>query len=425
MTEVTKAEVAKAGCPVTGPGTGFSPFTDSYVRDPYPIYESARERAPVFYAPQVDHWVVSRYETIRAVLMDPHTYLTSNISRPVCPWPAEAVQTLASSNIPDRPTLSNMDADRHGAIRRFLRFAFTPKRLAWVKPHTQRFVTEHIDSFIADGQCDLVPSMLHIVPVQVLSVFLGLPLDSVPQIRAWADVRENLTWGQVDDQEILAQVGTYADYFRFCVERVDELEQNPGEDYISELLRQWRTEPPEGVERADIVMLLVTMLMAGHKTTADLATNGLMALLRNRDQWEAICDDPSLIPGAVEEMLRYETSVPGWRRLTAREVELEGQQIPAGSQLMLLLGSANRDERRFDEPSRLDVTRRNASQHLTFGAGAHYCLGAPLARQELATILEELTSRIPSMRLAQVERYDYPKNLVHRGPFSLPVVWKT
>jgi cytochrome P450 len=418
-------EVAKDGCPVTGLGTGFSPFTDSYVRDPYPLYESARERDPVFYAPQVDHWVVSRYETIRAVLMDPHTYLTSNISRPVCPWPAAAVQTLASSNIPSRPTLSNMDAARHSAIRRFLRSAFTPKRLAWLQPHTQSFVDGHIDSFIADGHCDLVPSMLHIVPVQILCVFLGLPLDSVAQIRAWADVRENLTWGQVSDGEVLAQVSTYADYFRFCVERVAALERDPGEDYISELLRQWQSDQPEGVERADIVMLLVTMLMAGHKTTSDLAANGLKALLRQRDQWEAICADPALIPGAVEEILRYETSVPGWRRLTAHDVELEGQPIPAGSQLMLLLGSANRDEQRFADPARLDVTRDNARQHLTFGAGSHYCLGASLARQELATILQQLTSRIPSLRLAQPERYDYPKNLVHRGPHSLPVVWET
>ena len=165
------------------------------------------------------------------------------------------------------------------------------------------------------------------------------------------------------------------------------------------------------------------LLIAGHETTTSMSANAIVTLMRHRDAWERLCADPALIPNAVEELLRFDSSVITWRRKAVKAVEVAGVAIPEGAKLLLALCSGNRDDAHFPEPERLDLDRENAKTHLSFGFGIHYCLGAPLARLELKVILEELTRRLPSLRLVPDQPWEFPPNTSFRGPARLEVEW--
>jgi cytochrome P450 len=232
-----------------------------------------------------------------------------------------------------------------------------------------------------------------------------------------------LTWGRLTDDEIIGQVPSFCDYLQYCFDRVDALERSPGEDYISELIQQWHRERPASICKENIAVLLFGLLMAGHDTTTNLAGNTLRALLRSPEQWTALCNDSSLVTNAVEEGLRFEGSVIAWRRVTTREIHIGNTLVPANSMILIVLGSANRDPSRFNDPDKFDVSRANARQHLSFSTGPHFCMGAPLARLEMRIYLEQLARRIPSLRIASEFRPSYLPNTSHRGSSSLWVEW--
>ena len=189
------------------------------------------------------------------------------------------------------------------------------------------------------------------------------------------------------------------------------------------MLIKLRDEKPEGFDKTRLIITVFGLLMAGHETTTNQSGNGIRTLLEQRENWEAICEDPKLIPGASEEIIRYDSSVISWRRVAKRDITIEGVTIPKDAQILVSLAGANRDERKFKDADKFDIRRKNAIQNLSFGMGNHYCLGAPLARLELVIFLEELTRRIPSMRLVEDQTFEYSPNTTHRGPQSLWVEW--
>jgi pyruvate,water dikinase len=203
---------------------------------------------------------------------------------------------------------------------------------------------------------------------------------------------------------------------------VDDRLENPQDDLPSDLVRLNR-EGDESISRHEIASICYSQLTAGHETTTNLLGNGLKELLAHRSQWEAICADPDLIPNAVEEVLRFGASVFAWRRKAKRAAVVNGIQLPEGANVLLLLGSANRDESNFHDPETLDVLRENAKDHLAFGLGIHYCLGAPLARLQARIVLEELTRRLPGMRLAPDQSFTYAPNTTFRGPQHVRAEW--
>ncbi|MEM7345576.1 MAG: cytochrome P450 [Chloroflexota bacterium] len=410
-------------CPVTAMGEAFNPFVDPYISDPYAFYEKARAEEPVFYSPEIDHWVISNYKDVKGILHDNETYSSRMAQSPIKPWPVEAVEMVNQQNFNLMPNLTNNDPPSHTHVRRFLQDAFTPRRITWIEPHIRTLVNESIDRFIHLGRADLVKELLYETPARVLYVFLGIPTDDIDKVKVWSEGRAVLTWGKLSDEEIMAQIPTFIEYVQYCYDLVDHLEQNPGDDYTSELLQRLKTEQPEGFSKDRIVVTIFGLLMAGHETTTNQSGNGIRTLLQHRESWEALCADPSLIPNACEEIIRYESSVISWRRVTKREVEIAGVTIPKDAQLLLMLASANRDEDHFTDGETFDIHRKNAKQHMSFGHGIHYCLGAPLARLELKIFLEELTRRIPSLRLVNNQSYTYSPNTSHRGPTSLWVEW--
>jgi len=392
-------------CPVTAMGEAFNPFMDPYLSDPYTFLAQARESEPIFYSPEVDHWVITRYEDVRDILRDPETYSSRMAQSPIKAWPTEAVELFQAQNFKIKPVFSNNDPPSHTQVREFTRNAFTPKRIKWIEPHVRRLVNEAIDKVIQRGSADLVKEILYETPARVLFAFLGIPSGDVEKVKQWSQGRAVLTWGRPSDEEIMALMPPFIDYFNYCFEMVDRLAQNPGDDYTSELIKELEEEKPAGID------------------TVTQSSLGLRALLTQRESWDALCADPKLIPNAVEEIIRYDSSVIAWRRVTNQAVELCGVKIPKDAQLLLMLAGANRDEDEFENAEKFDIHRKRPQRHMSFGHGIHYCLGAPLARLELRIFLEEFTHRMPSLRLAAEQDYQYSPNTSHRGLRTLWCEW--
>ncbi len=416
------------GCPVTALGESFNPFTDPYISDPYAFLAQARAEEPIFYSPEIDHWVVTRYDHVQTMLNDTETYSSRNAQSPIKPWPQEAVEMFNAEGFNLVPFLTNNDPPSHTQVRRFLQYAFTPKRIKWIEPRVRELVNDAIDGFIDNKRVDLVAALLYETPARVLFTFLGIPFDDLEKVKVWSSGRALLTWGKLPDDEIIASMPTFIEYLRYCFDLVDKKSAQirdsiAGEDYTSELIQRLQIEKPEGFSKIHVVLTLFGLLMAGHETTTNQSANGIRSLLQHPKSWAAICQDPTLIPNAVEEIIRYESSVIAWRRVAKKDVTLAGVTIPQDAQILVMLCAANRDDAHFDNAETFDIYRKNARQHLSFGHGNHYCLGAPLARLELKIFLEELTRRIPTLRLVEGQSYQYSPNTTHRGPTTLWCEW--
>jgi cytochrome P450 len=416
------------GCPVAHGAAAFRPFDDAYLTDPYAVFASIRRDEPVFYSEEIDHWVVSRYDDVRTVMRDVVRFSADNAQSPVTPWPSDAQAALEACDFELRPNLSNNDPPSHPQVRGFLHDAFGPRRITWLEPHVRRLANEAVDRFapgLLDGsvaEVDLVAAMLSDVPAEVLFVFLGIPNADIERVKRWSAGRALLTWGRLADDEVRAQVPDFIDYLQYCFDLVDHLDEHPGDDYTSELLRRLREDQPEGMDKGRVAQTLFGLLMAGHETTTNQAASAMRALLGEPATWDRLCDEPDLIPNAVEELIRFDCSVIAWRRRTRIPVVLSGVEIPADAQVLTLLGSANRDDAMFADGEQLVLDRKNARNHLAFGFGSHYCLGAPLARLELKIFLEVLTQRLPGLRIVPTD-YRFLANTSHRGPLSLPVTY--
>jgi hypothetical protein len=403
------------GCPA------FDPFAPSYLADPYPVFARLRAEAPVRYEPGLDHFVVSRHDDVRAVLADPATYSARNAVSPLVRFSDEVVRLMREGGFTARPLLVNLDPPEHTRARRAAGRAFTPRRLASLEPIIRELVQRHVDRFPPDGPVDIVAGLAFDLPAQVLFVLLGIPYEDVPHVKAWAEDRLTLIWGRPEPEEQVDLAKRTVEFWHFCERLVETKQADPGDDLPSELLRDGdEREPLTAIEVATVVYGL---LFACHETTTNLLANSVRHLLSRPAVWERLRSDPKLIPAAVDEMLRLDSSVPIWRRVTTREVELNEVTLPAGARLLLLLGSANHDEAVFESPEELDLQRVNGRDHLAFGFGIHFCLGAALARLEVKVALEVLTERLPGLRLTPGQELDFQPNLSFRGPSRLLVEW--
>lgn len=405
-------------CPVSGLGGEFNPFIDPYLADPYPFWQRARQAEPVFYSAELDYWVLTRYEDIKAVFADPRTYSASNAQTPIQPLAPEVLQYLQSGGLGTRPVMSNSDPPAHTRVRKFVWQAFTPKRVAELEPAIRRIVGRFIDGLEGASRIDLVRAMFHDLPVHVLFIFLGMREEDVSKVKTWARNRLMLTWGRLTPAQQMVEAEGLLAFWKYTEAYVEGLLAAPPDNYVGDLLRV-HLENAGDLTFNEVVNVVYGLLIAGHETTTSMASNAMRVLLDQRQLWRRLCAEPALIPDAVEELLRYDSSVIAWRRKTTQAVCIGGQEIPAGANLLLALCSANRDDAHFPQADRIDFTRENARTHLSFGFGIHYCLGAPLARLELKVILEELTRRMPDLQLARDQHWTFPANTSFRGPAQL------
>jgi cytochrome P450 len=292
----------------------------------------------------------------------------------------------------------------------------------------ERFVRELTGSFLTErlssGRADLVRDLAWDLPALVIFRVLGIPDEDVPRVKAGAESRLLLMWGRPSEDEQVRLAQGMAAFWRYAEALVENRAERPRDDFTSDLLLARDGDLP-ALNHHEVTQIVYELLTAGHETTTGLISNAMRQLLTHRSAWEEICRDASLIPNAVEEVLRFDSSVIAWRRQTTQAVDIGGVPVPAGANLLLLLGSANRDPAVFADPERFDIHRPNAREHLSLGQGAHYCLGAPLARLEVRVVLEELSARLPSLRLVPGQALRFQPNTTFRRPLSLLVEWDT
>ena len=414
---------APSGCPLPSErAAAFDPFSDSYQQDPPAYVAWSREEEPVFYSPRLGYWVVTRYEDIKAIFRDNETFSPSVALEKITPTSDEANDVLASYDYGMKRTLVNEDEPDHMARRRALMGPFDAEHLAQRESMVRRLTREYVDAFIDEGKADLVDQMFWEIPLTVALDFLGVPDKDRPTLRRYSIAHTVNTWGRPEPEEQVAVAHAVGNFWQYSGRVLEHMRRHPDEDGWMQYGVRMQKEMPGVVTDSYLHSMMMAGIVAAHETTANATANAVKLLLENRHTWGEICQDPSLIPNAVEECLRHNGSQAAWRRITTRDTTVGGVEIPEGSRILMVSSSGNHDPRRFEDPALVDIYRDESNEHLTFGYGAHQCLGKNLARMEMQVFLEELTSRIPHMRLADQE-FTYVPNTSFRGPEHLWVEW--
>jgi cytochrome P450/ferredoxin-NADP reductase len=400
----------------------FDPFENDYQQDPPDYVRWAREQEPVFFSPKLGYWVVTRYDDMKAVFRDNITFSPSIALEKITPTGDEANQVLASYGYAMNRTLVNEDEPAHMPRRRLLMDPFTPEHLKHHEPLVRRLAREYVDRFINDGRADLVDQMLWEVPLTVALHFLGVPEEDMDTLRKYSIAHTVNTWGRPKPEEQVAVAHAVGNFWQFAGKVLEKMRQDASGPGWMEFGIRMQKEHPDVVTDSYLHSMMMAGIVAAHETTANASANAIKLLLQHPPVWREICEDPSLIPNAVEECLRHNGSVAAWRRLATKDAKVGGVDIAAGSKLLIVMSSANHDERHFADADLVDIRRDNASDHLTFGYGSHQCMGKNLARMEMQIFLEEFTRRLPHMRLAE-QTFSYVPNTSFRGPEHLWVEW--
>ncbi|WP_262054426.1 cytochrome P450/oxidoreductase, partial [Burkholderia thailandensis] len=299
---------------------------------------------------------------------------------------------------------------------------FTPDALRAHEPMVRRLAREYVDRFVDDGRADLVDQMLWEVPLTVALHFLGVPEEDMDTLRKYSIAHTVNTWGRPRPDEQVAVAHAVGQFWRYAGKVLEKMREDPsGPGWMQFGIRMQR-EHPDIVTDSYLHSMMMAGIVAAHETTANATANALKLLLQHPRAWRELCDDPSLIPNAVDECLRHNGPIAAWRRIATCDATVGGVAIPAGAKLLIVTSSANRDERRFADADLFDIHRDDCAEHLTFGYGAHQCMGKHLARMEMQIFIDELTRRLPHMRLAE-QRFTYVPNTSFRGPEHLWVEW--
>lgn len=287
----------------------------------------------------------------------------------------------------------------------------------------RRLTREYVDRFIDRGAADLVDAMLWEIPLTVALHFLGVPEDDMATLRKYSIAHTVNTWGRPTPDQQCAVAEAVGNFWQYAGGVLERMRADPsGAGWMEYAIRQQK-ELPEVITDSYLHSMMMAGIVAAHETTAHATANALRLLLQDRDAWDAICADPSLIPNAVEECLRLSGSIVAWRRLVLHDTAVGGVAIPKGAKLLIVMTSVNHDERQFENPDALDINRDNTTTHLSFGYGSHQCMGKNLARMEMRIFLEELAKRLPHMELVPGQVFSFVPNLSFRGPEHLLVRW--
>lgn len=406
-------------CPVHNFSEEFDPLD---LTNPYPLLEQARAEQPIFYSPNIDYWVVTRYDDIKAIFRDYETYTAENTITPIVPFSETVKAMLNDGDYTPQPVLSNNVPPSHTRIRGVVNKLFVPRRMNSFAPAIREIADQMIDRMINKKSVDIVAELTYEYPAYVLFHVLGVPDEDVPQVKAWAGNRLKLYYGRPTPEEQIAMTKNLVPFWKYTVNLVNEKVANPQDDLTSDLIRM-RNGDDNILTLNEIASCMITLLVAGHETTTAQINNGLLHWLTQREHWDALCENPESIPQAIEEMMRYDPSVCTWRRLARKTTVINGIEIPEGANLLLMLNSGNRDTSMFPDPDTIDITRPNIKDHLALGYGIHYCVGAPLAKLEMGILLEQLTQRMPTLRLVPDQTIEYTRNISFRGPIKLLVEW--
>ena len=374
---------------------------ETWIRDDMPeVMRWLRRNAPIYWSEKNELWILSKFRDVATVSKNPEIFCSGQGVRP---------------GLAIKQSLIDEDDPKHTRLRRLINKGFTPRMVKKLEQPFAEITREAIDVVARKGECDFVDDIAVPLPLLIIAEMIGIRKEDRHRFHAWSDAMMAGD-GNFDKPEIMAAAAAaFGEYSQYVSSIIEERRQAPQDDLISILIgakdeglldgdidleARGVDAEEEGMELAndELVMLLVTLMVAGNETTRNALSGGMELLIRHPDARRALIEDPQRIPDAIEEMLRLVSPVLSFARTATRDTELAGQKIRGGQRVLMLYPSANRDEDVFEAPDEFRIDRR--PQHLAFGIGAHFCLGANLARMELRVALRELLRRLPDMEFA-------------------------
>ncbi|MGW0209234.1 cytochrome P450 [Streptomyces sp. NPDC003233] len=397
---------------------GFDPWDPAFLADPYPAYAELRARGRVIRYEPTDQWLVPHHADVSALLRDrrlgrtyQHRFSHEEFGRTAPAPEHEPFHTLNDHGMLD------LEPPDHTRIRRLVSKAFTPRTVERLKPYVHGLANDLVAALVHNGGGDLLTDVAEPLPVAVIAEMLGIPEADRAQLRPWSAAICGMYELNPSEETAAKAVRASVEFSEYLRLLIAARRKEPGEDLVSGLIAA-HDEDDDRLTEQEMISTAVLLLNAGHEATVNATVNGWWALFRNPGQLAALRADPSLIPSAIEELMRYDTPLQLFERWVLDDIEIDGTVIPRGSEIAMLFGSANHDPAVFTDPDRLDLTRTD-NPHISFSAGIHYCIGAPLARIELAASMTALLQQAPTLTLAAEPKRK--PNFVIRGLEGLSV----
>jgi cytochrome P450 len=412
-----------ARCPVS---EEFRPESGPDGSELHRVLARARAEEPIFFWAALGAWVVTRYDDVKAILEDTQRFTQKGILAPSPEgFAPEVTEVLhggrAKLNV--TPMLGNFDGADHRRLRQAIHRSFTPRRIRLLEPGIRAIIDECLDDVIDRGEADVIEALTYRVPIRAIFLLSGFPAGHMDRLKQWSDDLAALIASPLPLARQLECARSYRAFEDYVQAAIDECRAHPRDDFMSDLIRS--VDSGEVVmDGAELLMLFtINLILAGHETTTYAMTSMLYHLLAQPDRWQRVVEEPSCIPATVEEALRFEPPMLGFWRFVAEDTAFRGVRMKAGDRIYWLNTSANHDEAAFARAGEFDVDARRTLPALTFGFGAHYCLGAQLAKLELELLLERLRERMPKLALAPNQAVAYEPHPVFRHLTALRVTW--
>ncbi len=413
------SNLQSAGVPAAGGScpllAGYDPLDPAELRDPYPSFARAQRDAPVFYDEKYSFWSVTRHEDVLAVTRDTERF-SSRMAVPM-PLPPEEVRGRMPV-YPGARSVLLMDNPEHHPARKMLQAPFTPSRLREMESVIRAHAERLLRSAGPDRHLEFVHEFAMPLALAVIGGIMGVPEKDFPLLEDAVASAFRVASRSYGEDEELPLARAQLKYWEYLQALVEERRAAPRRDFAS-VLASYVNDDGSTPSREEVASQLSAILSAGFETSAQMMSFGVRSMIENRDQWDLLRSDRSLLPQAVEECVRHRTLIKRIFRLAVADVEIGGVLIPEGSLVGVTLGAANHDASVFAEPERFDITRSRGN--LAFGNGTHFCLGAPLAKLEMRITLETLLDLAPGIELVASEEIDYVPHMIVYGMVAMPV----
>lgn len=408
---------------------GFLKLNEEILANPYPFYRALREESPIYREPDYGVFLLSRYEDILEVNAQPEVFSSILVANAPYTDPPAALEDLPAwrDSQPFSDKILSNDPPDHTRHKRLINRFFTPRHVAALEPRVREITNEIIDTFIDAGEVEFVTQFAHMLPRLVVGELIGVPSQDadyfkqhfMDRLAIMAKAAEDPTGAyrqQEEEREGITENEFLTDYF---MKAMAERRESPQGDIMSDLANATFTDTKEPVALESLVSMITLLYAAGgDANTPELMTNSMLVLLRQPDVMQALRDDPSLAGGFIEEVLRYDTPVPGVFRIALQDTSVGGVPVKRGEKLMVIYGSGNHDAEKFDNGEVFDLGREQTCPHLGFGHGVHYCPGAGLARQEGRVAMQELLRRMGDIRMLEGDP-PYVPSVIQRIPIRL------